>query len=307
MSVLAGTGDGTFGSATFVPAGGEASYVAAADLNGDGKQDLAVINPQTATGGGNTMTVLLGQGAGTFTLSKTYPTRVKPGSVSVADFNHDGRPDLVVPTFFGTSTTSTVELFQNAGAGKFTLKGEYPTDSLPTGSLTTDFNNDGKADFAVATQFADTVFVFNGTGLGTFGKPAKYVVGDRPTWVASADFNGDGLPDLAVANSNSGTVTLLETPLPVSRFDVNVLPPTIKAGKAVTAVVTARDAVGHLVPNFTGQVSLTSTDPKAALPLPFTFTPAAAAPTGLPSPCGRPGARTSWPTRGPSRAPGRWP
>jgi hypothetical protein len=80
---------------------------------------------------------------------------------------------------------------------------------------------------------------------------------------------------MAVANSNSGTVTLLETPLPVNHFSVNVLPPAVTAGKAVQAVVTARDAAGRLVPNFAGQVSLTSTDPKAVLPLPFTFTPAA--------------------------------
>jgi hypothetical protein len=276
VSFLPGNGDGTFGTRQDVAAGGQASYLAAADLNGDGKPDLAAINPQTAGGGGNSLTVLLGNGNGTFNLSKTYPTRVGPGSVTVADFNHDGKPDLAVPTFFGpTAANSTVQLFQNAGAGKFTLKGESLTDSLPTGSLTTDFNKDGKADLAVATQFADELFVFNGTGLGTFGKPAKYVVGDRPTWVTSADFNGDGLPDMAVANSNSGTVTLLMTPLPVDHFSVNVLPPAVTAGKAVTAVVTARDAAGRLVPNFAGKVSLTSTDPKATLPLPFAFTPAA--------------------------------
>ena len=276
VSFLPGNGNGTFGTRQDFQAGGKSSYLAAADLNADGKTDLAVVNPLATGGGGNSLTVLLGQGDGTFTLSKTYPTRVGPGSVTVADFNHDGRPDLAVPTFFGpTAVASTVELFQNAGAGTFALKGEYLTDSLPTGSLTTDFNHDGRPDLAVATQFADTLFVFTGTGLGTLGKPAKYVVGDRPTWVATADFNGDGLPDMAVANSNSGTVTLLMTPLPVDHFSVNVLPPAVTAGKKVQAVVTARDAAGRLVPNFAGKVSLTGTDPKATLPLPFTFTPAA--------------------------------
>src|SRR5262249_46595199 len=120
VSYLPGNGDGTFGTRQDFKAGGKSSYLAAADLNGDGKPDLGVINPQTSTGGGNTMTVLLGNGDGTFTLSKTYATRVGPGSVTVADFNHDGKPDLAVPTFFGpTAANSTVELFQNVGAGKF--------------------------------------------------------------------------------------------------------------------------------------------------------------------------------------------
>ena len=134
-----------------------------------------------------------------------------------------------------------------------------------------DFNGDGKPDIATIDQHGQEAYVFPGTGLGTFGTPTMYIVGSRPMFGAADDFNGDGRPDLAVANFGSGTVSVLTSPNPVARFRVTTTGP-VTAGKPVGVTVTAVDAAGHLVPSFTGAVKLTSTDPKAVLPLPYAFT-----------------------------------
>lgn len=258
VSVLLGVGDGTFGLPAAFASGGESDYVAASDFNGDGKRDLAVVNKSA-----NTVSILFGQGDGTFSLATpSYPTRVGPGSVAVGNFNGDGKPDLAIPTFFGIQARSAFAVLMNGVNGKFTQKIEYATDSRPIGSAVADWNGDGKYDLALANNFADNVFVFGGSGTGTFGAPARYVVGDRPTWLASADFNGDGKPDLAVVNSNSGTITLLETALPVAGFNVTPLAESVTAGNRFQVLVTPVNAAGHLVPSFTGPVTLTSTDPQ---------------------------------------------
>src|SRR5262249_27867086 len=153
--------------------------------------------------------------------------------------NGDRKPDLAIPTFFG----SAVSVRLNRLSGNFGLSTEYGADSRPVGIAVADFNGDHKLDLAVVNDFADNVFVFPGTGLGTFGAAAPYVVGNRPTWLSPADFNGDGLPDLAVVNSNAGTVTLLETPsTTAAHLRVRIVPAETTAGAAFQVTVTALDA-----------------------------------------------------------------
>jgi len=147
------------------------------DLNGDGFKDLAVVN-----GSANTVTVVLGQGNGSFGPATSYTTQVGPGSVGLGDFNGDLKLDLAVPTFFGSGATSALTILQNTGAGAFAFKAAYETDSRPVGIAVTDFTGDHKLDLAIVNNFADNVFVFPGSGSGTFGAATAYVVGDRPTW-----------------------------------------------------------------------------------------------------------------------------
>jgi hypothetical protein len=269
VSILLGNGNGTFGSATSVSAGGAATYVATGDFNGDHKEDLAVVN-----GPSNTVSVLFGNGNGSFGAATSYKTEVGPSSVGVGDFNGDHKLDLAIPTFFGSGASSQLSVLLNGGTGAFRLAGAYSTDSRPIGIAVADFNGDHKLDIATVNNFSDDVFVFGGTGIGTFNPATGYVVGDRPTWVTAADLNGDGSPDLAVVNSNSGTVTLLETPLPATHFRVSMVPFTATAGKAFHVVVTPLDAEGRIVTGYRGSVSLTSTDGAATLPAAYRFTAA---------------------------------
>ena len=98
VSVLLGNGDGTFQPARTFPAGSKPTSVAVGDFNGDGLQDLAVTNGvlDPDTGGSNTVSILLGNGDGTFQPAKSFLVGPNPHSVAVGDFNGDGRPDLAV-------------------------------------------------------------------------------------------------------------------------------------------------------------------------------------------------------------------
>jgi hypothetical protein len=261
-SLLLGNGDGTFQPTLGVVVGGAASHITTGDFNHDGKIDLAIIDNQSSRLG-----VVLGNGNGTFGPVTLYTTDHSPNSVEAGDFNGDGRQDLAVTTFFGPG----LMIFQALPNGKFTLKGTFQTDSLPIACVIADYNGDHKLDIATVNEFGDTVTQFNGTGLGTFGKPLRYVIGDFPTWGTAGDLNGDGLPELIASNSNSDSLTILSTPTRATGFRVSVTP-TTTAGHAVAVTVTALDAAGHLVSRFGGRVSLTSTDPKAILPLPYTYT-----------------------------------
>lgn len=101
VDVYLGNGDGTFKPALEYNSGGVLTHsVAIADANGDGKPDLMLTNPCgsgcTAYGAVPTVSVLLGTGW-TFQSAITYPTGSNPNyALALADFNHDGRPDLAV-------------------------------------------------------------------------------------------------------------------------------------------------------------------------------------------------------------------
>src|SRR5262249_43914637 len=89
VEVLLGNGAGTFGPASGFSTGSSPQSLAAADVNGDGKVDLAT------AGGYNDVSVLLGNGLGSFGAAQHYATGRYPYAVAAADFNGDGKPDLV--------------------------------------------------------------------------------------------------------------------------------------------------------------------------------------------------------------------
>jgi hypothetical protein len=185
-----------------MPASGTPSYLAAADFNNDGKLDLAVSNA-----GANTVSILLGNGDGTFAALVDYPTGNIPMAVAVGDFNHDGIPDLVV----ANQADNTVSILLGAGGGVFGSQTVYATGIGPSAVVVADLNGDGNLDLAVAAQGANGVSILFGNGDGTFAAQLTYAAGESPDALVAADFNGDGKLDLAVGNdvTPGGTVTVL--------------------------------------------------------------------------------------------------
>ena len=173
---------------------------AVGDFNGDGKADLA-----TSNSNGFTVSILLGNGDGTFQPKVDYPIGQFARSLVVGDFNGDQKPDLAVSSF----SDNIVSILIGKGDGTFMSRVDYPTgagsDSLAVG----DFNHDGKPDLASANQTAGTVSILLNAGDGTFQPKVDYVVGGEPYSVAVGDFNGDAKPDLAVADSISNNVSVL--------------------------------------------------------------------------------------------------
>ena len=181
------------------PAGSAPRSVAVADLNGDGRPDLAV-----ADYGGNTVSVLLGKGDGTFGAAASFAAGSVPESVAVADLNGDSRPDLAVADAYGG-----VSVLLGKGDGTFGAAASFAAGSGPRSVAVADLNGDGRPDLAVADVFDNTVSVLLGKGDGTFGAAASFAAGSQPASVAVADLNGDGRPDLAVADYYGGVSVLL--------------------------------------------------------------------------------------------------
>jgi hypothetical protein len=164
VSVLLGRGDGTFQPAVAYwsgtsPSGWIPVSVVAADFNGDGKPDLAVVNYGTAVFSGNVQ-VLLNRGNGTFQTSNGYGTGVHPTAVVAADFNGDGATDLAVMN----SSDNTISVFLGRENGYFTNVRvlTYNVDNFPSAGAVADFNGDGRADLAVANANAGNVSVLLG-------------------------------------------------------------------------------------------------------------------------------------------------
>jgi hypothetical protein len=175
-------------------------FVTTADLNGDGKLDLVVPNLH-----GNNISVLLGNGDGSFQAAVNYAAGSLPGAVAIGDFNDDGKLDLAV-----TNTgSSTVSVFLGNGDGTFQSAVNYGVGSWPTSIAAGDFNGDGKLDLAITNFFGNNVMVLLGNGDGTFQSPSTYTAGNAPGRVGVGDFNGDGKLDLAITNTNDNSVSVL--------------------------------------------------------------------------------------------------
>jgi hypothetical protein len=165
--------------------------VAIGDLNGDGKLDLAV-----ADFGDNAVSVLLGNGNGTFGAKTDFATGDAPECVAIGDMNGDGKPDLATANIYG----NTVSVLLGNGNGAFGTRADYPTGSGPVFVAIGDLNGDGRLDLAVADSYAATVSVLLGNGAGGFGAKTDFATGGYPWSVAIGDLNGDGKPDLAVSS-----------------------------------------------------------------------------------------------------------
>ncbi len=203
--IYLGNGDGTFQAGATYPVGGSGvpGSIVVADYNGDGKLDLAVANGYSSNG----VSILLGNGDGTFQSAVQYATGLSPQSIATADFNGDGKLDLVVAN--ADPTENTVSILLGNGDGTFRPHTDYSTGVGPASVTTGDFNGDGKLDLAVADSESNTVSILLGNGDGTFQANHDFVVGATPVSVLARDFNGDGRLDLAVTNWGSNTVSVL--------------------------------------------------------------------------------------------------
>jgi hypothetical protein len=173
--------------------------VAVGDFNRDGNPDLA-----TANGNSDNVSVLLGKGNGTFDDAVHYATGTGTGpcSVTVGDFNRDGKPDLAT----ANGNSDNVSVLLGAGDGTFNLQAtNYAVGDLPCCVAVGDFNRDGNPDLATANHNSHRVSVLLGNGDSTFNAAVNYAVGTSPVSVAVGDFNRDGKPDLATANSSWGS------------------------------------------------------------------------------------------------------
>ncbi len=232
LGVFLGNGDGTFQSEVSYASGGYddtsalgLSYPAyVADVNGDGKPDLLVVNELGGSGGSGVIGVLLGNGDGTFQPVVGYGSGGSYAtSLVVADVNGDGKPDLVVGNCGASGAgclnklPGAIGVLLNKGDGSFQAAKSYSTGGsqylVHNGSITVaDVNGDGKPDLIEPNEGGDTVGVLLNNGNGTFRPAVTYASGgDGPNLAFVADVNGDGKLDLIVNNIGvySGSIGVL--------------------------------------------------------------------------------------------------
>ncbi len=143
----------------------------AGDFTGDGKLDLAV-----ATGTANTVSILLGNGDGTFQSAVHYPVGNNPDAIVAGDFTGGGKLDLAVANAYD----NTVSVLVGNGDGTFRPAVEhpvglnYPGENGPDAIVAGDFTGDGRLDLAIANYNTGTVSILLGNGDGTFRAPVDY-------------------------------------------------------------------------------------------------------------------------------------
>lgn len=164
--------------------------VTTTDLNHDGLTDLVTTNM-----GSNTLSLLFGNGDGTFKEQVQLNVCREPRALAINDFNEDGHPDIAL----ACSGSDQVALLFGHPDGKFEEGPQYPVHRTPVAIASDDLNGDRKPDLIVALR-NDKIKVFLGAGGGEFRHGAQYEYGDTPTSVALSDLNGDGKIDLAVTN-----------------------------------------------------------------------------------------------------------
>jgi FG-GAP-like repeat/Abnormal spindle-like microcephaly-assoc'd, ASPM-SPD-2-Hydin len=198
LSVFLGNGDGTFQTPQTISLSSVSRYpigLVVGDFNNDGKADIAV-GYESNSG----VSVLLGNGDGTFQAPQTTAAGQLTYSLVVGDFNGDGYLDVAANNF----STGTVNVLLGKGDGTFQTAVSYPTSSNAWFIQVADLNADGKLDLVTADFYGSDIDVLLGNGDGTFQTAVTYTTGQTVVDVAVGDFNGDGKLDL-IASSDSDT------------------------------------------------------------------------------------------------------
>ena len=209
-----GNGDGTLRIGKKAAVGPLPQSIAAGDFNGDGELDLVVANLQT---GVNTVSLILGNGDGTFQPDQEFATATGPYRLTIADFNRDGKLDVAVAS--PSNLGSFASILLGNGDGTLQPHVDYATGENTDFVMPINVNGDFYPDLAVV--YTDCMFgicsgpgtgavsILVATGKGTFGPRQDFPTDLDPAEVTLADLNGDGVLDAITANTNSSTVSVL--------------------------------------------------------------------------------------------------
>ena len=224
VSVLLETAaaSGDFLAASNISVGGHPNEVVIADLNGDGRKDLAVADDTASSG---RVLVLLEDAttAGQFGTPIALSTTDAAAGVAVGDLNGDGKPDLVAATADANGNNGHVVVFfqDPNSAGTFLSPAVFAGGAQPSAVKIADVDGDGLPDLIVANAGPGTdgigsagasVLLQDEANPGSFLAPVTYATQSGTVHLVVADLNGDSKPDIVTANlgpSPTGSVSVL--------------------------------------------------------------------------------------------------
>ena len=198
VQVELGKGGNTFSSPAGYAVGDNPVAITVRDVNGDGKQDLIVVNK-----GGDSVSVLLGKGNGTFQTQKVFQVGTSPAAIALADFNRDGKLDIAV------ANKNNVSVLLGTGTGSFGAAKTFAAGSGLQSIAAADLRQNGLTDL-LAGEGNGNLALLGGLGNGSFAAPVQYAA-QGANFIDVADFNGDGAPDVVVPGGSqfSNAVSVL--------------------------------------------------------------------------------------------------
>jgi hypothetical protein len=212
--VVARKADGSFFVIANLATGVAPASIVAADLDGDGAIDAVIPNE-----GSDTVSLLLGDGAGTFSSKRIFEFPGVPFAVATGRFHRPTSPDgdrkldLVASNF---DSNFKLVFLQGNGAGGIADQGllevldpDHPNEGFAGGLAVADFDGDGVDDVAATASAAEKVKIVLVGGSNGPTVIGNYDVGSRPFGIVTGDFDSDGRPDLAVTAEGSNEVRVL--------------------------------------------------------------------------------------------------
>ncbi len=223
-AVLLGNGDGTLQGIGLTPVEGYVNAAVVGDFENTGTLDVAVVSNQ---GGSNAVYILHNSGSA-LSVSHTYALQQPGYLIATADFNGDGKLDLMVAGQDQGTQEWSYSVLLGVGDGSFQAPVFYPQSVVarPDSIVFADFNNDKKLDVAINSG-NNSLALLLGNGDGTFSAPS-YVYDAGAQTLLVADFNGDGELDIAAGVTNaltSGTALLFGNG--DGTFQAAVFPPSL--------------------------------------------------------------------------------
>ncbi len=208
------------------------------DLNGDDVPDLATANNVPDS----TLSILLGNGNGTFQPAVILDGGTNLTSIAAGDLDGDDNLDLVATNWW----SGAVSVLLGNGDATFHPVQYYDAGQRLSHVTMGEFNGDGLWDLAVTVHNLGDLAVLLGNGDGSFQPAVSYEVGDGPWWVEVSDLDGDGHADLVTANRDGNDLSVLlgvgdGTFQPAVPYGSSVSP------RGVIAVDTGTDGIPDLV------------------------------------------------------------